>query len=270
MGLCLGMQLLATTSTELGFHSGLGWVPGAVNRIQSGDLEVRVPRIGWNDVQFTKKTGLYSDMTIFSFHSVKAITTGEGGVVLTNNKALYDKLLMLRNHGITKDGASFKDRTQGVSGGWYYEMQCLGFNYRITDLQCALGVSQLRKLHKFLKRRVEIAAIYNEKFSGTKEMLILPERPYAKSSRHIYYIRLKDSSRRKYVFDKLRKSGIGAQVHYMPVYLHPFYKELPGAVDQQCAVAEKYYSQTITLPLYQSMTTAQVAYVVKTVKRLLK
>ncbi len=192
----------------------------------------------------------YSDMTIFSFHPVKSITTGEGGAVLTNRKDFYKKLLMLRNHGISKDKAHFMRRDLRSNGSWYYEMQCLGFNYRITDMQCALGISQLRKLDKFLKIRREIAEFYNEQFSTIEDIILPSERGYVKSARHIYYIMLKEAARRRNVFDRLIKSGIGVQVHYIPVYLHPYYREKcneykPGI----CPRAEDYYCRAITLPL---------------------
>lgn len=212
----------------------------------------------------------YSNMTILSFHPVKAITTGEGGAVLTNDKKLYEKVLMLRNHGITKDRVRFKSNAAKGSGDWYYEMQYLGFNYRITDLQCALGISQLKKLDKFIARRRRIAAIYNEGLSGVKELTLPSEAPGSRSAWHIYCVRLKDPSRRKGVFDRLRKEGIGAQVHYIPVYFQPFYRELPGQKDPRCPVAERYYSQAITLPLYPQMTDSQVGYVMDSVKKSLR
>lgn len=212
----------------------------------------------------------YSDMTTFSFHPLKGITTGEGGAVVTNDKKLHRKLLMLRNHGITRKGRRFMGKAVEKNGNWYYEMQCLGFNYRITDLQCALGISQLKKLDTFLERRREIAAFYTEKFSGTESILLPQESANTRSAWHLYYIRLKDSSRRRDVFDALRQNGIGAQVHYIPIYFHPFYKKLSGGRDHRCPIAERYYSQTITLPLYPSMTFAQAAYIVKTVKKVLQ
>ncbi len=131
----------------------------------------------------------HSDMVIFSFHPVKAITTGEGGAVLTNSKALYNKLLMLRNHGITKNGDKFINRRfRDLS--WYHEMQCLGFNYRITDFQCALGVSQLRKINNFLYRRREIAGIYYKEFSNTEGIELPPHKGNFRSAWHLYYIRV--------------------------------------------------------------------------------
>jgi len=146
----------------------------------------------------------YSDLTVFSFHPVKSITTGEGGAVLTNNKKLYEKLLMLRNHGITKDPTKFTINHQLSTindyGSWYYEMQELGFNYRLTDFQCGLGLSQLKKLDKFIQRRREIVEIYNKELSKIDEIILPKERPYVKSSWHIYYIRLKNFQKKKKSF----------------------------------------------------------------------
>lgn len=205
----------------------------------------------------------YSDMTIFSFHPVKHVTTGEGGAVLTNREDLYERLLLLRNHGITKD----KKKMEHCNGSWYYEMQELGFNYRLTDFQCALGISQLRKLEKFLSRRREIVNIYNKELSKVGEVILPVEKPYIKSSWHIYYIRLKDSSRRKTVFEKLRKYNVGVQVHYIPVHLQPYYRKNFGYKVGDYPKAEEYYKSTITLPLYPKMTDSEIKYVVDILKK---
>ncbi len=205
----------------------------------------------------------YSDMTIFSFHPVKHVTTGEGGAVLTNRGDLYERLLLLRNHGITKD----KKKMEHCNGSWYYEMQELGFNYRLTDFQCALGISQLRKLEKFLSRRREIVNIYNKELSKVGEVILPVEKPYIKSSWHIYYIRLKDSQGRKNLFEKLRKYNIGVQVHYIPVHLQPYYRENFGYKVGDYPKAEEYYKPTITLPLYPKMMDSEIQYVIDTFKK---
>lgn len=207
----------------------------------------------------------YSDMTTFSFHPVKNITTGEGGVITTNKKNLYRKLLMLRGHGITKE----KKELKKWDGSWHYEQQHLGFNYRITDFQCALGISQLKKLDRFMKRRKEIAAIYNNELSGIKNIILPTEKEYVKHSWHIYCIQVKDYSRRKEIFDRLRKAGIGVQVHYLPVHLQPYYKKNLGYKKGDYKRAENYYKRTITLPCYPGINDKEVKYVVQVLKKLL-
>jgi len=208
----------------------------------------------------------FSDMAIFSFHPVKSITTGEGGAVLTNNKRFYNKLLLFRTHGITKEKTKFKTQT---ARPWSYEMQELGFNYRITDFQCALGISQFGKLNMFIKKRREIAEIYKQKLSDIQAITVPSERPYVKSAWHIYCVRLKNSSLRKSVFEKLRGQGLGVQVHYIPVYYHPYYKRL-GYCRGLCPNAEKYYARTISLPLYPSMTASEVNRVIRISRKVIK
>ena len=212
----------------------------------------------------------HSDMAIFSFHPVKSITTGEGGTVLTNNKKYYEKLLILRNHGITKNASRFTVHNPRFTGHWYYEMQELGFNYRITDFQCALGLSQLKKNKNFIERRKEIVDIYNREIHGIGEIELPVERKYVSSSWHIYYIRLKDASKRKFIFQKLRENGIYVQVHYIPIHLQPFYRKILGYKIGDFKMAEDYYSRTITLPLYPLMKDCQVKKVVNVVKKYLK
>ncbi len=210
----------------------------------------------------------YSDMTILSFHPVKLITTGEGGAVLTNNKKLYEKLLMLRAHGITKDSTLFENADEAC-GAWYHEMQILGFNYRITDFQCALGISQLKKLNSFVSKRRELVKTYNKELSKIDGLVLPIEKTYGKSAWHIYCVRLRDSKIRKKVFESLRKNNIGVQVHYIPVYWHPYYKKL-GYKRGLCPNAEKFYQGEITLPLYPTMTKKEVAFVIKKLKEVLK
>lgn len=204
----------------------------------------------------------YSDMTIFSFHPVKSITTGEGGAVLTNDRKLYSSLMMFRNHGITKDPVLLDKKMRRC--GWYYEMQHLGFNYRITDIQASLGTSQLRKLDSFIERRRRIADIYNKAFRGNELFDIPLEKEGSGSAYHLYPIRLKGSLRtkKKDVFSLLRSNGIGVQVHYMPVYLHPFYKRL-GFRKGLCPNAEYFYEGEISIPIFPSLTMSDIKYVIK-------
>lgn len=207
----------------------------------------------------------FSDMSILSFHPVKQITTGEGGAILTNQEELYKKLLLFRSHGITKD----RQEMVGYAGPWYYEMQELGFNYRITDIQSALGQSQLKKIDKFINRRREIVEIYNKEFSSLDEIILPVENDYVKSAWHIYYIRLKDFSKRKPVFEELKKNGLGVQVHYIPVHLQPYYQKQFGYKIGDYLKAEEYYNSTITLPLYPKMTNDDIEYVIDLVKKVI-
>ena len=212
-----------------------------------------------------KRTGSceYSEMTILSFHAVKHITTGEGGMVLTNRKDLYDKLVMFRSHGITRNNRMLINKNKSR---WFYEMQALGFNYRITDIQCALGMSQMDRLDSFVKRRREIAGLYKDGFSDMKDIICLSEREYAASSWHIFPIRVKGD--RDTVFDRLQSKGIRSNVHYIPIYLHPYYKKL-GYRKGLCPKAEKYFKETLTLPLYPGMSDPEVKRVIMVTKDIL-
>lgn len=212
-------------------------------------------------------SGRYSDMAIFSFHPVKAITTGEGGAVVTNNKKFYEKLILLRNHGITRNALNFKFQAQNFAGPWYYEMQELGFNYRITDFQCALGISQLKKLDNFIEKRRKIVNIYNQELSGIDGVILPIETAYAKSAWHIYCIRLKNSDRRKEVFEKMQKLGIGLQVHYVPIHLQPYYREKFGYQNGDYPKAEEYYKRAITLPIHPRMVAGDVKQVINCLRK---
>ena len=203
----------------------------------------------------------YSDMTILSFHAVKHITTGEGGVVLTNDEELYEKLKFFRSHGITRD-QKYLERNDGV---WYYEMHRLGFNYRITDIQAALGISQLGKLDKFVERRQEIAHKYDAAFKKVAGINVLNETANAKSSHHLYVIMVED---RKAIFQKLRDAGIIVNVHYIPVYLQPYYEKL-GYKSGLCPNAEAYYQRAISLPMYPKLSDEEVDIVINQVKQAL-
>ncbi|MCT4621492.1 MAG: UDP-4-amino-4,6-dideoxy-N-acetyl-beta-L-altrosamine transaminase [Marinisporobacter sp.] len=212
--------------------------------------------------------GTISDLTTFSFHPVKHITTAEGGMVCTNDDNLYDKLLLFKTHGITKDPKGFHNSQEG---NWYYEQHLLGYNYRMSDLQAALGISQLSKLNHFIKRRHEIASRYNQAFSQNqwKEKLTIPyQAKNTRSSFHIYVIKLnlsKIGRSRKDLFDTLRKFNIGVNVHYIPVYYHPYYQKL-GYRKGICPIAENFYEEIITLPIHPSMTDEDVEYIIKSVK----
>ncbi len=208
-----------------------------------------------------KKIGRLADMTVFSFHPVKGITTGEGGMVLTDNKKFYEKLKILRHHGIVK---------KPEKGGWYYDIETPGFNFRITDFQCALGLTQLKKLGKFIKRRREIVARYNKAFKDIEEIITPQEKSYVKSAWHIYPVQLKLErlkATRKKIFDYLRKQGIGVQVHYIPLHLISFYKKRFGYRTGDFPIAENYYKRAITLPLFPKMTDSDVEKVVRVVKK---
>jgi UDP-4-amino-4,6-dideoxy-N-acetyl-beta-L-altrosamine transaminase len=210
-----------------------------------------------------RKIGGFADMTILSFHPVKMITTGEGGVVLTNGKNFYEKLKIFRHHGIIK---------KPEKGGWYYEIENLGYNFRLTDFQSALGLNQLKKIKKFIKRRREIVAKYNKEFRNIKEIITPTERNYVKSAWHIYVIQLcleRLKTGRKEIFEALQKAGIGVQVHYLPLHLQPFYKRKFGYKIGDFPIAEKYYQRAITLPLFPKMTNKEVGQVIKTIKKII-
>ncbi len=208
-------------------------------------------------------------MTTFSFHPVKHITTGEGGVITTNNKELYEKLKLFRTHGITRDKQILYNKNEG---SWYYEQLELGYNYRITDIQCALGISQLNKIDKFLRRRREIAEKYNEYLKDIDGIVLPYQEEYIKSSWHLYVIQLeleKFKVGRREIFEALQAENIGVNVHYIPVYYHPYYQKL-GYKKGLCPNAEKLYERIITIPLYPKMTDKDVKDVVEALDRVLK
>lgn len=199
----------------------------------------------------------HSEMAMFSFHPVKHITTGEGGVIVTNDEDYYERLNLFRSHGITKENLLNES-----DGDWYYEMQHLGFNYRITDIQCALGISQLDKLDSFVKNRRKIAKTYNSIFEDNPYFDVTTENHKAESSYHLYPILLKDEyvSYRREIFSKLRMEGIGVQVHYIPVYLQPYYQNL-GFKKAECPVCEDFYKREISIPMYPSLSEEDLEFV---------
>lgn len=207
----------------------------------------------------------HSDMTIFSFHPVKHLTCGEGGMVTTNSEELYRKLISLRSHGVVRDRACLSRD----DGPWYYEMQQLGYNYRITDIQCALGVSQLKKLDKFIARRREIVRCYNQAFEPYSELITPLETPETTSSSHLYVLQLKTLDR-KAAFNALRRRGLGVNVHYIPVHLQPYYRNRFGYQPGDYPYAEEYYARALTLPLFPAMTDAEVQQVIGAVEETLR
>lgn len=212
-----------------------------------------------------KRIGSISDMTMFSFHPVKHITSGEGGMIVTNNKDYYEKLLQFRSHGITRD----TEKLQENHGPWYYEMHFLGYNYRMTDIQAALGCSQLNKLEMFIEKRRDIVAKYNKAFQEINQITIPCQNSEGESSWHLYIIRIHlDELRvgRKEIFETIQKQNIGVNVHYIPVHLLPYYQQL-GYEKGSLPKAEKLYEEIISLPLFPAMTEQDVDNVIKTVKR---
>ncbi len=213
------------------------------------------------------KVGNIADLTTLSFHPVKSITTGEGGAITTNNKEFYEKLLLFRSHGITKDSLKFKNENEGP---WYHEMQELGLNYRLTDIQSMLGSSQLKKLPDFLKRREQIGARYNEDLKGIENLILPKITKDCFSGRHLYPILLTGElqSRRKEVFEELQKNGIGAQVHYIPVYWHPYYEKL-GYKKGICPKAEEWYKSEISIPIHPSLKESEQETIISMLKKIL-
>lgn len=209
-----------------------------------------------------KKVGSMSDMTTFSFHPVKPITTGEGGMIVTDNEDFYKKMILFRSHGITRDD-SMMTRNDGP---WFYQQFDLGYNYRITDIQCALGCSQMKKLDRFLACRKEIVARYNEAFVDCDNIITPYQLSDTESGWHLYIVQVKNCDRRQ-VFENMREKGIGVNVHYIPVYMHPYYQE-HGYENVHCANAEEIYSHIISLPLYPGLTSEQQDYVIDTLKSL--
>lgn len=206
-----------------------------------------------------KKIGAISDMTTFSFHPVKPITTGEGGMIVTDNEKFYQSLCLFRSHGITRDASLMKKN----DGPWFYQQLNLGYNYRITDIQCALGVSQMKKLDDFIGRRREIAERYDKAFADCNNIVVPYRLTKTESGWHLYIIQVKNCDRRE-VFEKLQADGIGVNVHYIPVYLHPYYQE-HGYQNVHCPKAEEIYSRIISLPIFPGLTDAEQEIVINRV-----
>lgn len=212
--------------------------------------------------------GSIADLTTFSFHPVKTITTGEGGAVLTNNASFYEKMLRFRSHGITRDS---KLMTQCPYNGYNEQIE-LGYNYRMTDFQAALGLEQLKKLNQHKRRRAEITNYYNQRFEQIEEIDLQEEIIESDTCRHLYIIRLKLSQLkvdRDEIYRAINAENVGLQVHYMPIYQHPYYQNL-GYENGICPQAEKLYKEIITIPLYSSMTDYDAETVVIAVKKVIE
>lgn len=206
----------------------------------------------------------YADYITLSFHAVKHITTGEGGAILTNDKNLIKTIKILKTHGV------YKDKPKRP---WYYEMRTLGYNYRITDFQCALGISQLKKLDKFVRRRKEIASIYNKAFLNLPYIKIPKETLNTRHAYHIYPLRINFKklkfSKEKF-FKKLKKFGINLQVHYIPIHLQPYYRKKFNYKLGDFPVAEKFYNQEVSLPIYYGLQNSQIKFIISKIKNLIK
>ncbi|MBR6666100.1 MAG: UDP-4-amino-4,6-dideoxy-N-acetyl-beta-L-altrosamine transaminase [Lachnospiraceae bacterium] len=215
-----------------------------------------------------KPVGSIADMTTFSFHPVKTVTSGEGGAVTTNDEELYRKLRLYPTHGITRNQNEMQNPDDA---GWYYEQVDLGYNYRMTDIQAALLLSQLEKLPAFSARRKEIVKRYDEVFGEMPEIMVQQEIPESDTTRHLYILRLNTellTCDRREFFDALRAENIGTQVHYIPVYWHSYYEKL-GYEKGLCPEAEKLYSEILSIPLFYSMIDADVEDVITAVKKLI-
>lgn len=214
-----------------------------------------------------RPVGSIADMTTFSFHPVKTVTGGEGGAVLTDSPEYYQKLLLARSHGITREAGLLERPSHGP---WYYEQIDLGYNYRLTDIQCALILSQIDKLERFSGRRREIVEQYNEAFSQMPELFVQEEIPESDTTRHLYILRLVPERLRidrKGFFEALGAENICCNVHYIPVYRHPYYEKL-GYKEGLCPNAEKLYNEILSLPLYYALTDQDVADVIEAVTKI--
>ena len=212
-----------------------------------------------------RPVGCLADLTVFSFHPVKHICTGEGGMITTDKPEYEKRLRLFRNHGINAD---FHQREQ--QGSWYYEMVDLGYNYRITDIQCALGRNQMKRLSQFLEKRRKIAARYDQAFAQMEAISPLAVRGNVLHAYHLYVIRINEGACRKdraQVFHCLREKGIGVNVHYIPIHLHPYYRKRFGTGPGMCPVAEKAYEGIISLPMFPRMTDNDVDRVIKEVRK---
>ncbi len=210
-----------------------------------------------------RTVGSFTDLSVFSFHAVKHITTGEGGMIVTNDKDFADRMRLFRNHGIASD-----HHQREAKGSWFYEMTDLGYNYRLTDFQCALGISQLAKQPQWLKRRREIALKYDNAFSGTKAVRPLLTKADVEHARHLYICRFdlnKIGKDRNTLFKELRTAGIGVNVHYIPIHLHPFYRNNFGTGPGLCPVAERVYECILSIPMYHGMSESDANKVIEEV-----
>lgn len=214
-----------------------------------------------------KQVGSLADMTCFSFHPVKTVTSGEGGAVLTNDRELYEKLVLAHTHGITHEEAQMEEAPH--EGSWYYEQVSLGYNYRMTDFQAVLLLSQLKKLDRFVERRKEIVRRYNEAFRDIPEIILQEEIPESDTCRHLYIIQLdleKLTCTRRQFFDAMSAENVQCQIHYVPVYWFPYYKHL-GYERGLCPNAEEIYKGIMSIPLYPKMSDSDVQDVIMAVRK---
>lgn len=210
--------------------------------------------------------GTQADMTMFSFHPVKSITTAEGGAIVTNNEGFYKKMRLFRSHGITRDPELVEKKDEGP---WHQEMHALGYNYRITDIQAGLGESQLKRLAMFISKRRAAAARYPALLKGIPGLVLPPQdKMPAQSAWHLYPVQVPARKRRE-VFGAMRAAGIGVQVHYLPVYLHPYYRKL-GYKKGLCPNAESFYAGEVSIPLFARITAAQQKLVAQTLRKALE
>ena len=204
---------------------------------------------------------IYADIAVYSFHPVKSITTGEGGAVLTNNKKIYEKILKLRTHGLERKSA------------WYYEMHELGFNYRITDFQCALGISQLKKLDHFIKQRQSIAKYYDEKFSNDERFIIPKNSLYINHAYHLYPLQIRFdtlSISKEELLHNLQLKNIFCQVHYIPIHLQPFYQKNFGFKLNDFPIAENFYKQELSLPVHPQLEINDLKFITDTIREIIR
>ena len=214
-----------------------------------------------------KMIGSIVDLTCFSFHPVKTITTGEGGAITTNNKVYFERLKRLRHHGIYKNSILSKKY-----GGWFYQINELGYNYRMTDIQAALGISQLKKIDKFIKRRREIWQKYNKALGKIKGLTLPKEKRGSFSAWHLYTLRIDEKvlgKTRKKLYDQLRNADIGVQVHYIPIHMHDLYRKRFGVKGDDFRVAEQYYKEAISLPIFPKLTNQEQEFVIKILRKII-
>jgi UDP-4-amino-4,6-dideoxy-N-acetyl-beta-L-altrosamine transaminase len=215
-----------------------------------------------NGKEYACGDGVHANLCTYSFHPVKHITTGEGGAVLTNDPDLYRKAFLLRKHGIDRREGMFSEKER--IGSWFYDMETLGFNYRITDFQAALGINQLKKIDRFKARRREIVNYYNEKFSGIEELILPYENENVESNFHLYILQVKENSRfdRYDLFTHMQSLHYAPMVHYIPVHLLGYYRKRIGYKYGDFPVSENFYERAISIPLYPSLTDVEVEKVV--------
>ena len=204
----------------------------------------------------------FSDIAVFSFHPVKIITTGEGGALLTNKKHLADKIRQLRTHGMVRDQSEINNKNEGP---WYYEMLDLGYNYRITDIQCALGLSQIKRLDQFIQKRHAVKKAYDNLLADIPDLTLPKQDTNNYSALHLYPVKV-PAKKRKKVFNHLRDCGIGVAVHYIPVYLQPYYQKM-GFANGYCLETERYYQDAISLPLFPDLQAEQIRYICQCIKK---